>query len=509
MRIRMSLLALVLILSVPNFASAANPFNGKQCGKKGNKIQFDSETYKCQKVGKKLVWKKLQKSESTNKAIDYSRIFSTDEGFDHDFASPAAIVSDVPIEWQKFDAGYMGQKLAYRLKRYELGTQRPTKELTPTDKLLPANDCKIKDLNDDYFLRAFPAPGSHEEYSVARRGYPNPIMTIQVVPIFASDTAVPTKSPKEDYGKYFDYVKNFVEYTSTNETNVTIRYPDKYLPFSKPLEPYQISHKMPQPHPTLANEIVSEVDSQIDFAGATMVVVVVPSGTPLHIIQQGPLGSFNTAEGTIHGGSSVFPDTYPGKHYLTYQGLAHPYWWIHEFYHLGLPLDDHYGDEKNNTNSEYGLGWWSLMTPGGGDLLTWEKWILGFINDNQIKCVSKNDISTNWIVPTSVKSSEAKMVVVPLTSTKAIVMESIRAAGLYYKHPKNTWGVLTYVLDVTKQVHGQGFKLILPTNRVASKGPFFLAEAPLRQGESVTYEGVKITISESGNFGDVIKVEKA
>ncbi len=88
-------------------------------------------------------------------------------------------------------------------------------------------------------------------------------------------------------------------------------------------------------------------------------------------------------------------------------------------------------------------------------------------------------------------------------------MESIRAAGLYYKHPKNTWGVLTYVLDVTKQVHGQGFKLILPTNRVASKGPFFLAEAPLRQGESVTYEGVKITISESGNFGDVIKVEKA
>ena len=27
-------------------------------------------------------------------------------------------------------------------------------------------------------------------------------------------------------------------------------------------------------------------------------------------------------------------------------------------------------------------------------------------------------------------------------------------------------------------------------------------------GESVTYEGVKITVVESGNFGDVVKVEK-
>jgi hypothetical protein len=51
-------------------------------------------------------------------------------------------------------------------------------------------------------------------------------------------------------------------------------------------------------------------------------------------------------------------------------------------------------------------------------------------------------------------------------------------------------------------------KLILPQNRSAGTLPYKLAEAPLRIGESVTYEGVKISIVESGNFGDVIKVEK-
>ena len=36
----------------------------------------------------------------------------------------------------------------------------------------------------------------------------------------------------------------------------------------------------------------------------------------------------------------------------------------------------------------------------------------------------------------------------------------------------------------------------------------FTINTPLRQGESVTHEGWKITNVESGEFGDVVKVEK-
>ena len=70
-------------------------------------------------------------------------------------------------------------------------------------------------------------------------------------------------------------------------------------------------------------------------------------------------------------------------------------------------------------------------------------------------------------------------------------------------------GVLVYEIDLTKNFLETGMKLALPTNRDANKGPFFLAEAPLREGESVITNGFKISVIESGNFGDVVKVEKA
>jgi hypothetical protein len=303
-------------------------------------------------------------------------------------------------------------------------------------------------------------------------------------------------------------MKNWIEYSSDVPSEVLIRYPDTYLSFSKKIKPYEISHVLERPHPTFANDLLAEVDSQINFSGAQMVVVVVPGGTPLDVIQQGQLGDFFTQEGIIGAGSSVYPDTYANPLRLKYAGLAHPYWWIHEFFHLGIPLVDHYGDQRFDVNSEYGMGWWTLMTPGGGDLSIWEKWILGYISDSQVRCADKSNTSLHWLAPSSVKTTENKALVIPLSQTKVIVIESIRAAGMYYKWPKNTWGALTYVVDVTKEEHGQGMKLILPQNRSAGTLPYKLAEAPLRIGESVTYEGVKISIVESGNFGDVIKVEK-
>ena len=56
--------------------------------------------------------------------------------------------------------------------------------------------------------------------------------------------------------------------------------------------------------------------------------------------------------------------------------------------------------------------------------------------------------------------------------------------------------------------HGLGLKLVLPTNRNPNLPPFFLSQAPIRQGESVTSNGYRITIIESGTWGDVVKVEK-
>ncbi len=99
---------------------------------------------------------------------------------------------------------------------------------------------------------------------------------------------------------------------------------------------------------------------------------------------------------------------------------------------------------------------------------------------------------------------------IPISQSKGIAIESIRPSGLYYKIPKASEGVLTYLIDLdTLGSHGLGLKLILPTNRNPNQPPFFLSQAPLRLGESVTSNGYKITVTETGTFGDVVRVEKA
>ena len=502
---------LFLSLSLPIIPVNAAAKAGAKCKKDGIKRVVNNKSYVCTKSGKKLLWSKSKNRQSSpglpTVGFETNTTYSTDIGYDHEFASPTAFDLGTPLEWKEMESQYSGQRLGFRIKKYQLGQQRPKSSVTSKSELLSVDACKMPDRSGDDFLRAFPSSG-HEQFVVGRGAYPKPKVTIQVIPIFAEDTAKPTRTPEEEYGKYFNFMKNWIEYASDVPSEVLIRYPDKYLSFSKKLKPYEISHKMERPHPTLANDILAEVDSQINFSGAQMVVVVVPGGTPLDVIQQGPLGDFFTQEGTIYAGSSVYPDTYANPLRLQYAGLAHPYWWIHEFFHLGIPLDDHYGDQRLSVNSEYGLGWWTLMTPGGGDLSIWEKWILGYIADSQVRCANQSNTSIHWLAPSSVKTSEDKALVIPLSQTKVIVIESIRAAGMYYKWPKNTWGALTYVVDVTKEVHGYGMKLILPQNRSAGEIPYRLAEAPLRIGESIIYEGVKISIIESGNFGDVIEVEK-
>ena len=501
---------LFLSLSTLLIPASAAVKAGSKCTKAGVKSVVNDKTYVCTKSGKKLLWLEAKNKQSLPGLLggfETNTTYSTDVGFEHNFNSPTAFDPGTPLEWKEMDSQYGVQRLGFRIKKYQLGQLRPNSLVTSKVDLLAAEVCKMPDRSGDVFLRAFPS-SAKDQIIVGRGAFPKPKLTIQVVPIFAEDTAKPKRTPEEEYGKYFNFVKNWIEYSSDVPSEVLIRYPDKYLPFSKKLKPYEISHELERPHPTFAKDVLAEVDSQVNFSGAQMVVVVVPGGTPLDVIQQGPLGDFITQEGLIGGSSSVYPDTYENPLRLKHAGLAHPYWWIHEFFHLGIPLDDHYGDGRLDVNSEYGMGWWTLMTPGGGDLSIWEKWILGYIADSQVRCANKSITSLHWLAPSSVKTTEDKALVIPLSQTKVIVIESIRAAGMYYKWPKNTWGALTYVVDVTKEEHGQGMKLILPKNRSAGILPYSLAESPLRIGESVIYEGVKISIVESGTFGDVIKVEK-
>jgi hypothetical protein len=89
-----------------------------------------------------------------------------------------------------------------------------------------------------------------------------------------------------------------------------------------------------------------------------------------------------------------------------------------------------------------------------------------------------------------------------------VVVETLRPAGLYYKLPKQSQGALVYEVDLLETGHGLGFKLALPLGRTVNSDPFFMASYPLKKGDATISNGYKITIVESGTYGEVVKVEK-
>jgi transcriptional regulator len=84
----------------------------------------------------------------------------------------------------------------------------------------------------------------------------------------------------------------------------------------------------------------------------------------------------------------------------------------------------------------------------------------------------------------------------------------MRSAGYNYKLPKVNQGALVYTVDVSITAHGEGTDVYVPSSRAALFGGQ-KENAPMRVGEEIIISNVKITLIESGDFGDVIKVESA
>ena len=97
-------------------------------------------------------------------------------------------------------------------------------------------------------------------------------------------------------------------------------------------------------------------------------------------------------------------------------------------------------------------------------------------------------------MPVASDSQGVKGLVIPLNSTEAIIVESRRAIGFDTKLASrlDLVGAVVYTLDSK-----------VPYRRT----PVKVAQV-LQPGSSVVVNGYKISVIESGQFGDVIQVER-
>ena len=520
-----AVVASVTFAVAPVTEAAAKAKAGAACTKRGATQTVGTKKFTCVTKGKKLVWnagKPVAVAPTPAPAapaaavVDFSTTFNTDDGYNALFNGPCAIDPDIPAVWSAVQSYYWSNNRCagqLQIGRYQLGSKRPT---TPISDATAFNDtamCKLVTPRESRSNMGFTTTDDGRNRFTDKRRYPSPNTVIQVIPIYADDTAKPVNSPTKDYAHYLQFVKDWIDYSSDFGSNATVRFPDNYIKMSGKLADYGLFHENNSStpgHVRFNKDLVSTVDPVIDFTGANLVFIVPPPNTDAGVFGQASIGALDTREGYITVVSTQYADRAANPKNSRFTNLGHPFWWIHELFHVGYGFDDHYGDTKNDVSTEYGMGWMTLMTPWGGDLTTWEKWILGFMRDSQVRCVTSSATSTHWIVPSTVNSQLPKLTMVPVSATKAILVESLRPGGLYYKHPAKSQGVIVYEIDLMKDSHGMGMKLSLPIGRqVNINGPFFMADVPLKQGEATQLLGHRVTVVESGTFGDVIRIEKA
>lgn len=490
--------------------SCAYGVENKPCSKsKLNKIE---NNFICKKINKKYRWvlimptsTKQENDKETNTPAPIlpvetnNNVSNKIENHNYELCG---IDPKIPNEWSIVETWFIKNKLCspvYRLVEKDSYGSLPNISITKNN--TNPEECKIKQNNNKQNVIAFPNKDRLSWWNSSK--HPSPNTVYQVVPIYFNDSGQPDKSPLETYGKYFNFIEKWTKYSSDVESNVQFRVHNEYIKINENLSNYNFDHMRSDADAIKINNMLQKnIDSKINFSGANVVIFVVPPSTNPKLVGQVGLDRIKTNEGTMI--SIVFPPLNLNEN-LGYDTMKFmlPSWWLHQLMHTGPGFDD---NRQNNMID--GTNQWGLINGfSAGDLFIWQKWLLGFIEDGQVSCFTNNQNFVSWIAPSTHKIKENKMTVIKISESKAIFFESIRASGLNYKVDSSSIGVRVYLLDTSLTSRQDGIRVIQPENRVLTHYPLINSDASFKKGDYFIYGKKKISVLESGDFGDIISVQ--
>ena len=237
---------------------------------------------------------------------------------------------------------------------------------------------------------------------------------------------------------------------------------------------------------------LAAADPIVDFSKFDVVYVLPPSNVASNQIAYGPAfpnnidgQDFRTQDGRVMNGSIGGADAWQSLEGAGWK------WMAHETGHL-FGLFDWY--TLDNTNP---YGPWDIMSLNWSteaiELNAWNRYISGWLDESQVRCIEKVDLDVSpkefAVEVMGVDSKKVKSAMVKLSDLKILVFEARATAGLDKLAPSNS-GLLIYTVDVSiPSIMGIAKTHSRPGVSEA------LFDAPLRIGESLTIEGVKIVVS--------------
>lgn len=334
-------------------------------------------------------------------------------------------------------------------------------------------------------------------------GLPNPshklptVGDVKTIVLFADfpDVAA-SQTPQETFALISPNAEKFFHDVSYGRMNWTLEPHFVWLRLSQPSGFYGEAIRSYEGHFQFLQEAVTLADADIDFSSADSVVVIVPPEATA--VGYGPAFGANPGEGYTADGK-VFSNGVTSGADLPAWGYL---WLNHESGHtMGLPdLYAYQFDPANYDDQHRFVGGFGLMGYIDGlapEFFAFERWQLGWLDDGQILCLPLGE-QTVTITPIETAGG-TKAVMIPVSQSKVVVVESRRPLGYDANLPKA--GALVYTVD-TSIASGEGTLVVHPQ----LSGDSYRDQSPLAVGESVTVDGVTITVTSANEQGDTVRI---
>ena len=368
---------------------------------------------------------------------------------------------------------------------------------TAVNKYVPTTQCQLLDQTGNTQMQVgFPkAPGRLPSFGTIKA---------LIVPVDFADV-VGQRPPAEEFTPMTDGQNDFYYKMSGNKVKFEYQVLKNWvrMPVSSTF------HKMgtwnqgdPYSYWKMALETA---DPLVDYSQFDVVYVLSPREIPWASIAYGPAGPLNSA-GISTDDGPVTNITLSGADAWQNVSRGTPWRWIsHETGHL-FGLHDLY---VNPGDAVYGT--WDLMSNnwavGAIEINAWNRYLLGWLTDSQINCLNTTEITSTGVTqllnPIERVNDLTKAVVVRLSSTKILVIESRRNEGFDVLTALRE-GTLVYTVDMTIPSIKGGWKV----QRRPGSTDLEFTDAALRVGDVITVEGLRIEVISRDQNGDTVTITK-
>ena len=303
---------------------------------------------------------------------------------------------------------------------------------------------------------------------------------------------------------------NWLNFQSGGRLVANWQFPSQWLRLPKNAADYGVVGFNPLSHNAINNDIITASDPHISYANMDELFVYFPDS----LTDSEP--NINPFDGVLSqiGGTNVTTSEGVLKHLKgsgtvskqKQYGLAPTLWalWAHDLLHT-IGVEGHNPVESSTLESEDFLN--QVVS-------AWNQYLLGWLSDSQIACIELSTLNGNEvdIVPLQESKSGYRIAIVPLSQTRAIVVESHRAVG--YAKDLGASGVLVYLMD-TKNVPqyserqntgliGSRFidpdKVVSGSRARVGKGQ---KSAIMLPGETASFQGIFIDYVKSGTLDKI------